>query len=933
MVRNRPIIAIGGLTLVMLAGGVISSFATVREFNLLIEEAQTIASAVDQADSCLSDLRDAETGTRGYVLTGDAAFLRPFNAVITDLEMKCRRAASAAALSATPAALTGLDELVEKRMAEMAVVIQMRKDGDITGATARVAGATGMHLMEQIRQKVTGYISSQQTAVVAKQAKSKTVMQDFILLMVALSCLGLALGALIVWLIYRDASHRLADQQHAETNRVLGLERRANEDLSGANDALQLREEQLEVTLNSIGDAVIATDVNGIVVRINVTAERLTAWPAADAVGQHVDEVFRIVSKATRLPAVVPVRETLLHGTIMGLANHTVLIGRDGCEHDIGDSCAPIRDRHNDVIGAVLVFRDVTAEYQLQQTLTDTLAKVQAVLATAADGIVTFRARDGAIETVNAAALSMFGYANTEIIGASFSQLIPELADNLNSGRLDHYAANAAGLLSGLGREVTGQRKDGTVFPVEIAASEVITSGDRLFTAMLRDNTVRKRVEAERTAFDAAIQAKNVELQAVTRAAETANLAKSDFLSSMSHELRTPLGAILGFAQLLESSTPPPSPTQSRSIGQILKAGWYLLDLINEILDLAQIESGRISLSIEPTALGKLLSECEAMVEPQAARRGITLMLPKPATNLLVKSDWTRLKQVMVNLLSNAIKYNRPQGTVTVQVSVVDRPRETAKMPQVVRISITDSGLGLSPEQLKHLFQPFNRLGQESSPVEGTGIGLVVCKRLVEQMGGTIGVISNVDIGSTFWVEVPQADAQTPASRRTIPTTGNETNAVIPGQLTGQPPPDESSTQYTMLYVEDNPANLLLVEELIARRPEIQLLTAVDGDSGIAIARSERPALILMDINLPGTSGLQAMKILAMDASTAHIRVLALSANALPRDIERGLQAGFYRYLTKPIKVHELLAAIDEALEIPNPKTTTKPVGTNEVST
>ena len=934
----RVPMAFAGIALALMVGGGISAFVAVRDVNRLEVKVQKITVVIDQAEMCLSALRDAQTGTRGYIITGDVKFLAPYEAVNRDMSLICDISTSAASLSESPTALDDLAALVKQKMAELATQIGMRRNGDIAGVTARVATAAGKKMMDQIRLQIGSYIVAQQVALEAAHAESKSIMQDFIFLMVALSVLGLGLGTLFVWLVYRDAAHRVADQQHAETSRALGLQQNENEDLSAAVNALQLREELLEVTLNSIGDAVIATDARGIVSRINVTAQQLTGWSAADAIGQQIDEVFRIVSKLTRLPVAVPVGGTVRHGSKMGLANHTVLIGRDGCEHDVGDSCAPIRDRDNKVIGAVLVFRDVTAEYQLKQTLADTLAKVQAILSTAADGIVTFKALDGKIESVNASALAMFGYSVAEIIGKPFITLIPELEDDLNSGALHHYAATAAGHASGLGREVTGRRHDGTFLPLEIATSEVVTSSDRLFTVMMRDNTVRKQVEAERTAFDLALQATNIELAAVTRSAESANLAKSEFLSSMSHELRTPLGAILGFAQLLELDTPPPTPTQRRSIDQILKAGWYLLDLINEILDLAQIESGRISLSIEPTSLAKLLDECQAMIEPQAQAKNIKLVFPTVPPNLLAKADWTRLKQVLVNLLSNAIKYNRPQGTVVVRVVAGDfgaanesYGRATG-VPLPVRISITDSGLGLSPEKLKQLFQPFNRLGQERSLEAGTGIGLVVCKRLVEQMGGTMGVISNVDIGSTFWIEVPRADA--PA---TFAAVGLASVSVAADRESISPRPLESAPsltphvaqtdanllpnqyRYCLLYVEDNPANRMLVEDLLARRPDIRLITAEDGDSGIEMARAEHPDVILMDINLPGISGVQAMEILALDAVTAHIRVVALSANAMARDIERGLQAGFFRYLTKPIKVNELLSAIDEALEIPTP--------------
>jgi CheY-like chemotaxis protein/two-component sensor histidine kinase len=345
----------------------------------------------------------------------------------------------------------------------------------------------------------------------------------------------------------------------------------------------------------------------------------------------------------------------------------------------------------------------------------------------------------------------------------------------------------------------------------------------------------------------------------------------------------------------MESGTPSPTVSQKRSIDQILQAGWYLLELINEILDLAQIESGKLSLSPEPVSLAAVMHECQAMIEPQAQKRGIRVTFPQFETPYFVKADRTRVKQVLINLLSNAIKYNRVDGAV-----VVDCTASTAGR---IRISVKDTGEGLTPDKLTQLFQPFNRLGQEASVEEGTGIGLVVCKRLIELMGGAIGVESTVGQGSMFWIELNLTAAPQPAAGAAEPT------------AVAQAPVQTGAPLRTLLYVEDNPANLMLVEDLIARRPDLRLLSARDGTRGIEIARASRPDVILMDINLPGISGIQALRTLHADPVTAHIPVVALSANAMPHDIEKGLAAGFFRYLTKPIKVNEFMDTLDLTLK------------------
>ena len=386
----------------------------------------------------------------------------------------------------------------------------------------------------------------------------------------------------------------------------------------------------------------------------------------------------------------------------------------------------------------------------------------------------------------------------------------------------------------------------------------------------------------------------NAELESARSAADKASLAKSDFLSSMSHELRSPLNAILGFAQLLNSDSPPATPPQKASIDEILRAGWYLLELINEVLDLAAIESGKTSLSTEPVSLAEVMSECRAMIEPQGQKRGVTLTFPQFAVPCFVHADRTRLKQVLLNLLSNAVKYNREHGTVEVTCAAGAEDR--------MRISIMDGGMGLPPEKLTQLFQPFNRLGQESGVEQGTGIGLMMSKRLVELMGGAVGVESAVGVGSVFWFELRSAAAPL------LPAAKAEPASAVQAQARNGAGPR------TLLYVEDNPANLKLVEHLIARRPDLRFLSAATGDLGIGLARANLPDVILMDINLPGISGIQALKILREDPATARIPVLALSANAMPRDVKKGLEAGFFGYLTKPIKVEEFMDALDAAL-------------------
>ena len=1017
--------------------GVTISFLSFGRIGEAADARRHAATVLHGGNELLSALVDAETGQRGYLLTGDETYLEPYLAVRSKVTDRLNVLRDLTVEADADTHLDAMVPLVDAKLAFMSRAIELRRGGDLPGALALIRGGEGKRLMDAIRARMGNYIGLEGAALAQRETQFQSTMSRLFNIIVVASLMTVLLALAFVYFIYQQTQQRVKNLVHLETRHLLDIQEETNRQLQQANTTLQVSEEQLTVTLHSIGDAVIATDAQARVTLLNPLAEQLTGWTLAQAAGRPVDEIFHIVNKESRQPSTIPVMETLAKGTVQGLANHTVLIARDGSESDIADSCAPIRNSNAQVVGAVLVFRNVTGEYAAQQALRDSAALVQTILNTVVDGIVTLQARGGIVEKVNPAAERMFGYTAEELAGQSFSMLIPELDQDQRNGSLAYYSASDEARAVGLGREVVGRRKDGSLFPMEIAVSEMSLGGQRYFTGILRDisarklaeaalrkagalqsaifnsanfsciatdargviqifnvgaermlgyaaadvmnkitpadisdpneviarakalstelgtqiepgfealvfkasrgiediyaltyirkdgshlpavvsvtalrdaqeaiigylligtdNTARMHVEAERALLYQALQDKNAELEGAKSVAERANKAKTDFLSSMSHELRTPLNAILGFTQLMESGTPAPTPVQKRNLEQILKAGWYLLELINEILDLALIESGKATLSAEPVSLAEVMLECRSMIEPQAHKRGLGMTFPHFETRWFVSADRTRVKQVLINLLFNATKYNRQGGEVAVECT---QPR-----PGVIRISIRDTGAGMTPEQLAQLFQPFNRLGQESGAEEGTGIGLVVTKRLVEMMGGSIGVESTVGVGSVFWVELrlttaPQFDA-------------NEGEHAALAPLLA---PDNTPLR-TLLYVEDNPANLELVEQLIARRSDLRLLSAADADLGIEYARVYQPALILMDINLPGMSGIDAMKCLRADPATAQIPIIALSANAVPRDIEKALEAGFFNYLTKPIKVNQFMAALDVALK------------------
>jgi len=1235
--------------------------------------------ALNSAQKILSMLVDSELGTRGYILTHDEKFLNPYFDTSSTIGNEIENLRS---ISTTHESVAHVDKLSTIINAEMEFLTSTIAD---TGRVAsndlllRFTNGEGTKRMDEIRIALAEYQDAQNKQLQQYRNDHQKYMGYLFGFIVLVSGFMLLFAQAFAYGIYRNIHQRLMDLVHLETKRSLDNQEAMNHQLNMAYVTVQDSERKLDVTLNSIADGVIATDCNASVTLMNYVAEQLTNVTFEDAEGKSICEIFHIVNKETREPVLNPVLETLLDGLAQGASNN-IFILPDGTEYNIAHSCAPIRDHDGQVIGAVLVFRNVTAENAAQQALLNTTERIKTIVGTVIDGIVTFDARTGVIESVNTAIEKMFGYTAAELVGQKISLIVPEFDGT--AGALDYYKSSLEERSKGIVREVAGRQKDGQHFPMEIAVNEMRLDGERYLACVLRNITARKHHEAlmleseyrysklfeiidegfcvvemiyendrpvdqlflelnpsfekhtgfqnakgkylsdfipeivpdlfaiydqvlqtgdpirfeyqlpslnlwfdiytcrfgnpenkrvaivldditqrkdseqalresdervrlateatgvgiwelnladnrmswdkqmfriygvtptpdgivdsnvwmqhllpedrleqegwrnsihlhegrhrqfrirqdgtgeirhirsvdtvrtdangkpesiigtnlditeikrtedilreserhlravinalpvaiyatdadgnlthfnqtavefsgctpelgndkwckglrlfhpdgspmpyedcpmaialregrplfgveamaerpdkarinflahptplrdtsgnivgginmlidisERKRLDQVLLENNIELNKAKNIAEKANRAKSDFLSNMSHELRTPLNAILGFAQLIDASNPQPTPSQKRSVLQILQAGWYLLDLINEILDLSLIESGRLPLSMEIVSLPELMRECKTMVEPQALNRNITLHFPEFNSPFQVTADNTRLKQVLSNLLSNAIKYNRPNGKVTVTCE---------EFQGRARISVADTGEGLSPEQLLQLFQPFNRLGKENSSEEGTGIGLVMTKRLIKLMGGKITVESKVGQGTLFRVELLMG-AEQPAnlSRHDVHSISEYHHI------------KRRSAKRTLLYVEDNPANLTLVEDIVASRTDFSLLTARDGFAGVEQARLAQPDLILMDINLPGMSGTEALKVLAKDPLTQHIPVIALSANALPNDIQKGLEAGFFRYLTKPIRINELVSSLDAALELTKENTTT----------
>lgn len=534
--------------------------------------------------------------------------------------------------------------------------------------------------------------------------------------------------------------------------------------------------------------------------------------------------------------------------------------------------------------------RTAVMEHELQErrrietALRDNEKRTRAIIESVVDGIIVADAQ-GIIETCNRATETIFGYDPGTLPGQPLEILMPEPEASLHARQMARRRASLRSQIIGMSREVMARHADGHAFPLDLAVSELMQEGRNLYIGVVRDISERKKYEQElRTAKDEA---------------DKANQAKSEFLSSMSHELRTPLNVILGFSQLLEIGLAGGGGNNRKHpeyVQNIIRAGRHLLALITEILDLAKIEARRISLSLEAVAPEALLHECLGLLEPLAENHQVSVRrLPtlNPVPN--ITADYTRTKQVLLNLGSNAIKYNRSKGWVEISCET---------LVESVRFIIRDNGIGIPPERQGDVFKPFNRLGQELGEIEGTGIGLTICKSLVEQMEGRIGFSSQPEKGSTFWIELPRHDR----SGAAVP----EATAAIAALPAVSAPLAEPMPR--VLYIEDNPHNLEMIREVFAALGNVEMLAATNAEQGLLLARTQSPALILMDINLPGMDGFAAFHHLRAQPKTASIPVIALSANASATSIRRAMSEGFADYVTKPVDIADFLTRIRFAL-------------------
>jgi PAS domain S-box-containing protein len=629
--------------------------------------------------------------------------------------------------------------------------------------------------------------------------------------------------------------------------------------------------------LDMAGQAIIAVDALGIVLYWNRHAEQLYGWTASEAVGQPIADLILPDETTAQGEAIV---ETMQAGQTWG-SDHWVR-HRDGTRFPIFATSTPSFGEDGNLLAMITVATDITDRKRAE----DQARRLSAIVESSTDAIIGMTL-DHVITTWNIGATAIFGYSHEEAVGTSFELVAPGLIDQLSLGAVEAGPGAASNDV-----EMPCRTKSGSPVQISLSISPIRDEHGQPvgLSGIGRDITSRVTLEqlAEKSRQELLVAQHAAELEAIAREeANRANRAKSVFLSRMSHELRTPLNAVLGFGQvlLLDDLT----EDQRESVGFIRSAGEHLLDLINDVLDISRIEAGALNLSVEPVHLDEVALSALALIRPQAAQRNISVPAASGAPDdVYVQADRQRLLQVLLNLLSNAVKYNRPNGSIDVSCE---------SSGGHVSIAVTDTGFGISRRDLQKLFTPFERLGAESTDVEGTGVGLALSQSLTEQMGGTLSARSTVGVGSTFTVALPA---------------GQQLDVPSPVGPVARPAPGRATRTLTVLAIEDNVTNVRLLERIADRDGNVVLLTAIQGRLGLELAAQHHPDLILLDLHLPDLHGEAVLAELQSDPSTASIPVVVCSGDASTSQRIACLDRGAAAYLAKPFVLTELFEFFDQ---------------------
>jgi PAS domain S-box-containing protein len=852
--RNLIVIGFGLLIAVLIAGAMLGYSSAQR----LADNVQSVShshAVIGELEELLSTLKDAETGQRGFLLTEDERYLQPYDEALKRVQTGIARLQELTSDDAEQQArLAALEPKVGQRLAELRATVALLKTGDRPGAMQIVHSDGGRAIMDDLRQRVAAMRRAEDELLRRHAAESEASSQITVLSIVLTPVIGILLVCVVFYLSQRN----------------LLLRQRAA-------DVLAEERERLRVTLASIGDAVIATDVSGRVVYLNGVAEAVTGWPQAEAIGKTLEAVFHIVNERTRSAVENPATRALREGVIVGLANHSVLIRKDGTERPIDDSASPIRDGQGHLIGCVLVFRDVTGRRRVEQQLADDAARIESIVNHAIDGIIAID-EAGTVEAFNPAAERLFGYRAEEVIGRNVKLLMPEPFRGEHDGYLANYRRTGQAKIIGIGREVEGRRKDGSTFPMDLAVSEFRLGQRRYFTGLVRDITERKR--AEKQVYGLLIELKE------------ADRRKDEFLALLAHELRGPLAPLRNMLEVMKiAQGDAPGDAQGDDLLQSARDTMerqlaQLVRLVDDLLDVSRISRDKITLRQERVELAAILQQSVEACRPLAEQANHHVSVDLPPQPIYLHADAVRLAQVFSNILNNACKYTEAGGKIWLSAE---------RQGSDVLVRVKDTGLGIPADKLGSVFEMFTQVDRTLERSQGgLGIGLTLVKRLVEMHGGSVEALSEgPGRGSEFAVRLPVLIDQ-PEAKRPVPSAEEKRMAAR-----------------RVLVVDDSAdaaASLSMLLTLSGNTTRI----AHDGLEALELAEKFRPEVILLDIGLPKLNGFEVCRRIRQRPWGRDVLVVALTGWGQDDDRRKSKDAGFDHHLVKPVDytlLMELLAA------------------------
>lgn len=826
---NRWFLIGSGLAVLLL---VVNLSLSVRNAQSLFEDFERVRDTHEELMSLqklIEIAQDAERGQRGYLITLDKSYLEPYEQARKDVDAQMGVIRSS--LAANPQAAhvaDNIEQALKVKMDELAETLNVLRTQGYGAARKVVLTHRGTGAMTQLRKqidlakKVIGEMRAQRVANM--QASYRVAMITGVMS---------GLATIFAVIAYSGSLRRHVREQERATAEI---------------DA---QRQFYLTTLVSIGDGVITTDREGNVTHLNGVSERLTGWSSAEAEGKPLAEVFRIVNETTRETVESPTERAIRDGVIVGLANHTVLLARDGVERPIDDSAAPIKDSDGKVVGCVLIFRDISERRQAEIVQSESAARFKSVVDHVPDGIITFR-ENGTIDSFNTAAEELFGYRSTEVVGQNLALLFADPSYEL-------------------GREVEGKRKDGTVFPLETAVNTFRLADSELSTAILRDITDRKRTEEE--------------LRRIAADLSEANRRKDAFLATLAHELRNPLAPVRNAVELMRL-TGPNEDTLQKGREVIERQVTHLTRLIDDLLDVSRITRNKLELRLERVQLSEIIFGAVETSTPVIDAKDHRLSVNIPKEPVWIYGDAIRLSQVFMNLLTNAAKYTPVRGRIGLTA--------TLEANQVV-VVVKDDGIGIAPEAQPHLFEMFFQAhGMADSPQSGLGIGLSLVRHLIELHGGTVTVHSEGrDKGSEFTVRLPLA--------------GEEPTAPVdePQKIR------EGDKKMRILVVDDNDDIASTLSMLLEASGHTTFI-ATDGQRGVEMAEELRPDAVLLDIGMPKLNGYEACRAIRDTEWGKSILLIALTGWGQDDDRRRTSEAGFDAHLVKPVDLATLDRVLSE---------------------